>query len=190
MKHCLLLVNIQNDHFDGGKLPIPNAWHAVQQAAEALQCFRDHQKPFMHIQSVERIDPSKPFYTGTKGILFHAHVPHFENEPIGFKFEDGILPTREISAFIDRSECSQVILCYFGSTSEYHNYLQALSALGHQTMLIRDGSAFSDQKGEPVISASLEEIFLSLTNDSPQNRAEIPATVLYNPINNVLPKDK
>lgn len=190
MSYCLLLVNLQNDHFDGGKTPISTASQAAQKAGETLQCFRDHQRPFMHVQTVERKDPSKPFYTGTSGIQFHSRVPHFENEPIGFTFEDGILPIAEISEFMGRSKCDTVVLCYFGPSSEYRDYLKAFTEVGFQTILLSDASAFSDQTDDLLYSETVEKFFSLLASQDRRYHVEIPSTVLYNPDNNVLPKDK
>jgi len=190
MKPCLLLINIQVDHFEGGKASLPNASSAVLQAAEVLQCYRDHHQPFMHIQSVERIDPSKPFFTGTSGIRFHDRVPHFENEPIAFTFEDKVLPIQAIATFMRRSDCSELAVCFFGSTRDWREYILAFEQNQINATLISDASAFHERPNEAFSSITLEKLFTLITSSDPQDRAKVSPTVLYNANNNVLPKDK
>ena len=50
MKTALLLVDIQNDYFPGGKMELEGPVEAAQKANELLQCFRDHDMPTVHIQ--------------------------------------------------------------------------------------------------------------------------------------------
>jgi len=87
-KYGLLLINFQNDYLPGGMDPVEDAEEACQMAGAMLQCFRDHNRPFMHIQRVNRYQPKEPFQAGTPGIRIHDRVPHFENEPIGFDFTE------------------------------------------------------------------------------------------------------
>lgn len=162
MNIYLLLINIQRDYFIGGKTPLPGAESAAQRAGEALQCYRDHFRPFLHIQSVNRTDPAQAFYTGTPGIQFHQLVPHFENEPIAFKFKLGGLPIAAIASFMKHANCSKIVACFFGSNAEWKNYARELKQFGFELTLIKDASAFSDYPIEFDSIITLEEFFNTL----------------------------
>lgn len=137
----LVLINYQIDHFSGGKAYIDGAESAARNAAEALLCFRDHQRPFIHIQKVERVDLNKPFATGTEGIRFHAQVPHFENEPILFHFTDSTFNIgRELTPFIERERIETLAICFLGSVRELTQTFHSLSTLHVACLLLEDAS--------------------------------------------------
>ena len=61
MKTALLLIDIQNDYFPGGKMELEGPIEAAHKANELLQCFRDHSLPTVHIQHVS-IRPGATFF--------------------------------------------------------------------------------------------------------------------------------
>ncbi|RPI08313.1 MAG: cysteine hydrolase, partial [Acidobacteriales bacterium] len=52
MKTALLLIDIQNDYFSGGKMELVEPLAAAGNAYELLQCFREHDMYHVHIQHV------------------------------------------------------------------------------------------------------------------------------------------
>ena len=52
MKTALLVIDIQNDYFPGGKFPLVNPEAAAKKAYELLQCFREHGQYHVHVQHV------------------------------------------------------------------------------------------------------------------------------------------
>lgn len=82
MRTALLLIDIQNDYFPGGKMELVEPLAAAQKAAALLQCFRDHKQPTVHIQHVS-IRPGATFFLpGDRGTDIHDAVAHFEGEPL------------------------------------------------------------------------------------------------------------
>ena len=162
----LLLINFQNDYLPGGIEPVVGAEEACRMAGAILQCFRDHYRPFMHIQRVNRYQQNVPFQTGTPGIRIHDRVPHFENEPIGFDFtdlkKDSLLD--KLSSFQSRYDLQTGLICFLGQGSDLFEIVQILSKVKLQPILIKDASAFRfDQNTSQWLanlpSLSVEEIF-------------------------------
>lgn len=48
----LLLIDIQNDYFQGGKFELYQSEQAANQAKKMLQLFRAHNLPVFHIQHI------------------------------------------------------------------------------------------------------------------------------------------
>ena len=67
MKTALLLIDIQNDYFPGGKMELEGPVEAAQKANELLQCFRDHAMPTVHIQHVSLNPDATFFIPGDRG---------------------------------------------------------------------------------------------------------------------------
>ena len=54
MKTALLIIDIQNDYFPGGKYPLVSPLEAAQKAYMILQCFREHGGYHIHIQHISK----------------------------------------------------------------------------------------------------------------------------------------
>jgi nicotinamidase-related amidase len=82
MNQALLLVDIQNDYFPGGKMELVGPIEAAKKANELLQCFRDHGMLTVHIQHVS-IRPGATFFLpGELGTDINDITAHYEGEPL------------------------------------------------------------------------------------------------------------
>ena len=82
MKTALLLIDIQNDYFPGGKMELEGPVEAAQKASELLQCFRDHSMPTVHIQHVSLSPDATFFISGDRGTDINEITVHYEGEPL------------------------------------------------------------------------------------------------------------
>src|SRR5260221_10615275 len=87
MKTALLIIDIQNDYFPGGKYPLVEPLAAAKNAYMLLQCFRERGETHVHIQHIS-LEPDATFFIkGDSGSDIHDSVAHFEGEPIVYKHE-------------------------------------------------------------------------------------------------------
>lgn len=71
---ALMLVDIQNDYFPGGKMALEDMDRAAENAALLLRLFRERGLPVFHIQHVSA-HPRAPFFRAdTTGVEIHASV--------------------------------------------------------------------------------------------------------------------
>jgi nicotinamidase-related amidase len=77
MKPALVIIDIQNDYFPGGKMELEGSPEAGLQAAKLLQHFRSKGLPLVHIQHVSNRPGASFFLPDTEGVNIHASVaPH------------------------------------------------------------------------------------------------------------------
>jgi len=82
MKTALIIVDIQNDYFPGGKMELVGIDSASRNAGKLLAAFRESSCPVFHIKHVYK-DPSAPFFVaGTSGVEIHKSVQPREHEKI------------------------------------------------------------------------------------------------------------
>ncbi|MFH0736196.1 MAG: cysteine hydrolase family protein [bacterium] len=82
MKEALLLVDLQNDYFPGGKMELNSSIGAVNNAAIVLEKFRNKQLPIIHIQHIS-VHPTATFFLpDTDGINIHIAVAPLPGEQI------------------------------------------------------------------------------------------------------------
>lgn len=74
MAKALLLVDIQNDYFPGGKMELADAQRMASNAGQLLTMCRQKGIPIIHIQHIS-VRPGAPaFHYGTDGVHIHASV--------------------------------------------------------------------------------------------------------------------
>lgn len=82
MKTVLLLVDIQNDYFPGGKMELEGSVEAGLKAKQLLAYFRDAQLAVIHMQHISASPKATFFLPGTAGVNIHASVVPLKTEPI------------------------------------------------------------------------------------------------------------
>lgn len=74
MKPALIIIDIQNDYFPGGKMELEGSPAASLQAAALLESFRRKGQPLVHIQHVSNRPGASFFLPDTDGVNIHANV--------------------------------------------------------------------------------------------------------------------
>lgn len=74
MKTALVLIDIQNDYFPGGKMELEGSVEASQHAQRLLAFFRDQHLPLVHIQHIATKPTATFFQPNTDGVKHHANV--------------------------------------------------------------------------------------------------------------------
>src|ERR1700754_538632 len=82
---ALIIVDIQNDYFRGGRMTLHEIERAADNARKLLEHFRSTGQPTFHIQHTWE-DASAPFFVaGTPGAAIHESVAPREGEPVVVK---------------------------------------------------------------------------------------------------------
>ena len=82
MTKALLIVDIQNDYFTGGKMELEGSELASLRAGELLASFREHRSPVIHVQHVS-VRPGATFFVpDTEGVKIHANVAPTDQETV------------------------------------------------------------------------------------------------------------
>jgi nicotinamidase-related amidase len=77
----LLIIDIQNDYFPGGKMELDGSEHAGGVAGQLLSFFREHKLPIVHVQHLAK--PDAPFFVpGTPGVEIRPVVKPLANETL------------------------------------------------------------------------------------------------------------
>ncbi|WP_163868820.1 cysteine hydrolase family protein [Myxococcus eversor] len=82
---ALLLIDIQNDYFPGGRFELDGTDAAATQARAALDFFRERDVPVIHVRH-ESPQPGAPFFLpGTPGAQIHSRVEPRPGEAVVLK---------------------------------------------------------------------------------------------------------
>jgi nicotinamidase-related amidase len=156
MKTALLVIDIQNDYFPGGKFPLVNPEEAAKKAYQLLQCFREHNGRHIHIQHISLKPDAIFFIKGNSGSDIHDLVAHFEGEPIVYKHYPNAFRETKLLEMLKEWEVERVVITGMMTHMCVDATARAVGDLGFQVIIAEDACATRDlQYGETTIPAEL-----------------------------------
>ena len=172
MKEALLLVDIQNDYFPGGKMELVGMEKAAKKAAELIKSFRTADKPVFFIRHISTRSDTTFFIPGTQGTDIHSSVNPLPNETVIEKhFPNSFLETKLLS-ILKESDITDLVICGAMSHMCIDTTVRAAKELGFKCILIADACAARDlrfrddilpaQTVHTVFMAELDGIFTTV----------------------------
>lgn len=154
MKTALLLVDIQNDYFPGGKMELEGAVEAAHKANELLQCFRDHSMPTVHIQHISRKPDATFFIPGDRGTDINDIAAHYEGEPLVQKHYPNPFRNTNLLDLLQEWGIERVLIAGMMTHMCVDATARAAADLGFKVMVAEDACATRPLKyGETTIPA-------------------------------------
>ena len=149
-------MDIQKDHFPGGKRPLVNALEAAQKAYMILQCFREQGGRHVHIQHISKNPEAGYFLSGDRGTDIHDAAAHFESEPIVYKHAPNAFVNTELLQLLKSWEIERLVICGMMTHLDVDATVRAASDFGFQVIIAEDACATHDlQYGDTTIPADL-----------------------------------
>jgi len=168
MNPTLLLVDIQNDYFPGGKMELVNMELAAQQAQQLLSYFRNHQWPVVFIQHLAIKPLASFFIPGTLGVEIHDSISPLENETVIIKNFPNSFRNTDLHTHLQALKVSELVICGAMTHMCLDTTTRAAFDLGYSCTLISDGCAtrdlvFNEQK---VKAADVQLAYLAALSGS------------------------
>lgn len=160
---ALLLIDIQNDYFPGGKMELNGAEAAARQAAKVLQCFRDRRLPIVHIAHEGVRAGATFFLPGTEGQKIHPLVQPQTGESVLTKnFPNSFLGT-SLLELLRRLAVSRLVVVGMMTHMCVDATARAAKDLGLHCTLVHDATATRDLAfaGKPVAAAQVQSAFIA-----------------------------
>ncbi len=163
MKNALLMIDIQNDYFPGGKHPLVNPLEAAQKAYMLLQCFREHGGRHVHIQHVSLKPDATFFLPGERGTDIHDSVAHFEGEPLVQKHHPNSFRETNLLELLKSWEIERVVIAGMMTHMCVDATARAAADLGFQVIVAEDACATRDLKygGTTIPAEHVHKAFLA-----------------------------
>jgi len=162
-KSALIVVDIQNDYFPGGKWPLAGADAAVDNAARIIQATRDAGDQVIFIRH-EFTDDSAPFFTpGSQGAKLHPKVLNQAHEPVVLKhFPNSFRETGLKQLLDDKGITDLVVIGSMGHMC-IDATVRAAADFGYNVKVVHDACASRDLEfnGTTVPAAQVHAAFMS-----------------------------
>ncbi|WP_020208221.1 cysteine hydrolase family protein [Gilvimarinus chinensis] len=141
---ALIVVDIQNEYFPGGKMLLEGVEAAADNAAQVMAKARANGDVVVNIHHQEP-DPQSPFFTqGSDGIEFHPKVAPAEGEKVILKnYPNSFLKT-DLHEFLQAQGVERVVIVGSMSHMCIQATTRAASDLGYQVTVVHDACATMD----------------------------------------------
>lgn len=111
MKTALLLIDIQNDYFPGGRMELEGSTAASLRAGGLLALFRERNLPIIHIQHISTREGASFFLPDTAGVEIHANVSPLPGETVIQKHFPNSFRETELLARLKDAEVNRLVIC-------------------------------------------------------------------------------
>ena len=154
MTKALLLVDIQNDYFPGGKMELVGMTAAAAQARKLLEEFRRRQWPTYHIQHVSLRKGAPFFLPGTQGVEIHGSIATRPGETVIEKHFPNSFRETGLQERLTAAGVAELIICGAMSHMCIDATTRAAVDQGFSCVVIHDACATRDLTfGNTVIPA-------------------------------------
>jgi nicotinamidase-related amidase len=163
---ALLLIDIQNDYFPGGKMARYGSEQAAQVAYRLRAFFREHRLPVVHVQHLS-IRPGVAFFLpATPGAQIHSLVKPGKDEALIQKHFPNAFRGTGLLSHLERLGTRKLVIAGMMTHMCVDATVQAATDNGFECRIVQDACATQDLKfGERLIlAADVHAAFLAALN--------------------------
>ncbi len=166
MNTALVIIDIQNDYFEGGKAQLVNPDIASGNAKLLLEQFRKRNLPVLHVQHIANRPNATFFIPDTKGAEIHNDVKPVDNEQIIVKHYPNSFRETDLLEHLKSKNITDLVICGMQTHMCVDATTRAAKDLGFNCVVVGDACATKDLElnGVKVKAADVQTAFLSALN--------------------------
>jgi nicotinamidase-related amidase len=163
MKTALIIIDIQNDYFDGGAMPLVGSDAASSKTRLILDSFREASLPIIHIQHIATRPTATFFLPNTVGVEINDRVKPLKSEKIIVKHYPNSFRETELLDYLKKEDITDLVICGMMTHMCVDATARAAKDFGFNITLIGDACATRDQEinGEIVKAEDVHKSFLA-----------------------------
>ncbi|WP_415712769.1 cysteine hydrolase family protein [Maridesulfovibrio sp.] len=155
-KKALIIIDIQNDYFPGGKFTLDHSGQAGAKAALVLDYFRKNNLPVIHIQHISVKEGAFFFLPETEGVNIHECVKPLENEIVVRKNFPNSFRETILEAELEKLDVNELIICGMMSNMCVDATTRAAADKGYKCTVVHDACCAANLEFDGVRAGSTE----------------------------------
>lgn len=162
----LILIDIQNDYFPGGNMPLYEARAALANALAVLQKFRQKGLPVIHVQHINTRPGATFFLPGTTGAEIHPDLSPQPGEHLVVKHAPNSFLNTNLRKLLLQGGARQLLMAGMMTHMCIDTSVRAAASLGYNVTLLGDACASKslEYDGQSVAAAQVQTAFLAALN--------------------------
>lgn len=145
---ALVLIDLQNDYFAGGKWTLHGIDDAARNAAAVLKAARENGDVVVHVHHEFLMDEPPFFAPNSEGAQIHSSVTPNEGEPTVLKHQVNAFKETNLKSVLDEKGVKQVTFVGAMSHMCIDAAARAASDFGYEVTVIEDACASRDLEFE------------------------------------------
>jgi nicotinamidase-related amidase len=138
---ALILIDIQNDYFPGGKGELEHPLEAASQARRLLDFFRKQKRPTVHIQHVATRPGAITFLPDSEGVKFHPSIAPLEGETVMVKHFPNSFRETGLLEHLKGLQVERLVICGMMTHMCVDAGVRAAADFGYPVLLAADACA-------------------------------------------------
>jgi nicotinamidase-related amidase len=144
MNSALVLIDIQNEYFEGGKNTLHHTEEAAAAAGRILKFFRDGGSPVIHIRHVSLSPGAAAFLPDSVGAEIHSSVAPAGGERVIVKHAPSAFLKTDLAEELRRLNIKELVVCGMMSHMCVDTSVRAAQDYGLSVTLIEDACTTKD----------------------------------------------
>ncbi|SFN36953.1 Nicotinamidase-related amidase [Chryseobacterium oleae] len=160
---ALLIIDIQNDYFPGGKMELAGAEPAANNAKKALEYFRKNNIPVIHIKHIAVNEGAEFFLPDTSGAEIHSSVSPKNDEKIIIKHFPNSFRETDLSEYLQKKGIKNLVITGMMTDVCVDSTVRAAFDLGFKNTVIGNATATRDRvlNGQVIKATDVQRSFLA-----------------------------
>lgn len=163
MQTALLIIDVQNDYFEGGTMPLDGAFEACKRIRLILEHFRDKGLPVVYIRHLSSRPGATFFIPGTPGSEIHPLLQPLPGETVIEKHYPNSFRQTTLLTVLQDLKVTNLIVCGMMTHMCVDATVRAAKDFGFDCTVISDACATRTLsiQGKNVSSVDVQTAFLS-----------------------------
>jgi nicotinamidase-related amidase len=166
MKQGLIIIDVQNDYFQGGNMELVGMEAAADNCQRLLTRFRDDQAPIFHIQHISVRAGASFFVPATVGCEINDRVKPAADESVTEKNFPSAFRDTGLQGLLKNAGIEQLVVCGAMTQMCVDTTVRAAFDLGFSCQVISDACATRDLEfeGRTVPASAVQDAFMASLN--------------------------
>ena len=174
MNTALILIDIQNDYFEGGAMTLDGSEKASSNAKLLLNHFRSKGLPVLHVQHIATRPTATFFVPNTQGAEIHANVAPLADEKVVIKHFPNSFRETDLQDWLNSNKITNLTICGMMTHMCVDATVRAAKDLGYECTLVADACATKNLEIQNVVvnakdvhnsfTAALSYFYATVTN--------------------------
>ncbi|MEM8744888.1 MAG: cysteine hydrolase family protein [Pseudomonadota bacterium] len=162
-KTALVLVDIQNDYFEGGLWPVDKMQHVAANAARLLDHARTTGQAIFHVRHEFLSDDAPFFRPGSPGARIHTSVTPTDGERVILKHSPNSFQKTPLHEELKAKGITDLVVCGAMSQMCIDATTRAAADLGYRVRVIEDACGAKEQSfnGKDVPAPMVHAAFMA-----------------------------
>jgi nicotinamidase-related amidase len=166
MNTALIIIDIQNDYFPGGKMPLVNANEASTNAKKLIEKSRTAGIPVIHVQHIALQEGATFFLPDTKGTELHKDVTPLKKEKLIIKHYPNSFRETDLLEYLQHKNIKNLVFAGMMTHVCIDATVRAARDFGFNCEIIGDATATRDLElnGQQVKAEVVQKTLLAALN--------------------------